>query len=165
MGSLALSLCHLAAVASTASVSLKAARSVDIAAAQLLVREAGSRSSSSRIRRSRRAPLDLVPRVAARAPRRPVIAATARSARHERSPPSRRQLRSPDEPDRDAILKALENVIDPSSAARHRARHGPRRPRRGRRLGRVTIALTVAGCPLRDSFQEQVPRSSARSRA
>ena len=39
MGSLALSLCHLAAGRADAVVSLKGARSVDIAAAQLLVRE------------------------------------------------------------------------------------------------------------------------------
>jgi myo-inositol-1(or 4)-monophosphatase len=42
MGSLALSLCHLAAGRVDAVCSLKAARSVDIAAAQLLVRECGS---------------------------------------------------------------------------------------------------------------------------
>jgi myo-inositol-1(or 4)-monophosphatase len=41
MGSLALSLCHLAAGRVDAVCSLKAARSVDIAAAQLLVRECG----------------------------------------------------------------------------------------------------------------------------
>jgi myo-inositol-1(or 4)-monophosphatase len=41
MGSLALSLCHLAAGRVDAVCSLKAARSVDIAAAQLLVRETG----------------------------------------------------------------------------------------------------------------------------
>ena len=41
MGSLALSLCHLAAGRVDAVCSLKGARSVDIAAAQLLVRERG----------------------------------------------------------------------------------------------------------------------------
>ena len=46
MGSLALSLCHLAAGRVDAVCSLKEARSVDIAAGQLLVREVGSRSSS-----------------------------------------------------------------------------------------------------------------------
>jgi ATP-binding protein involved in chromosome partitioning len=66
-------------------------------------------------------------------------------------------------PDRDAILKALENVIDP----------GASRPVTELDMVRdvlveddgavsVTIALTVAGCPLRDSFQEQVARTSAR---
>ena len=62
-------------------------------------------------------------------------------------------------PDRDAILKALENVIDPEL----------RKPVTELEMVRdvlveddgsvaVTIALTVAGCPLRDSFQEQVSR-------
>src|SRR6188472_2640402 len=62
-------------------------------------------------------------------------------------------------PDRDAILKALENVIDPEL----------RRPVTELDMVRdvvvevdgsvsVTIALTVAGCPLRDSFSEQVTR-------
>ena len=41
MGSLALSLCHLAAGRVDAVCSLKGARSVDIAAAQLFVRESG----------------------------------------------------------------------------------------------------------------------------
>jgi ATP-binding protein involved in chromosome partitioning len=60
--------------------------------------------------------------------------------------------------DRDAILKALEQVIDPEL----------KRPVTeldmvrdvgvdGGRVA-VTIALTVAGCPLRSSFQEQVAR-------
>src|SRR6476646_4396430 len=62
-------------------------------------------------------------------------------------------------PDRDAILKALENVIDPEL----------RRSVTELDMVRdvlveddgtvsVTIALTVVGCPLRDSFQEQVSR-------
>ena len=41
MGSLAITLCHLAAGRVDGVVSLKPARSVDIAAAQLLVREQG----------------------------------------------------------------------------------------------------------------------------
>jgi ATP-binding protein involved in chromosome partitioning len=60
-------------------------------------------------------------------------------------------------PDRDAILKALEQVVDPEL----------RRPITDLDMVRgvlveeggavaVTIALTVAGCPLRHSFQEQV---------
>ena len=52
MGSLALSLCHLAAGRVDGVVCLKAARSVDIAAAQLSCVSAGSRSTSSRIRPS-----------------------------------------------------------------------------------------------------------------
>src|SRR5512133_2000347 len=60
------------------------------------------------------------------------------------------------DPDRDTILKALENVIDPEL----------RRPVTELDMVReieidggdvsVTIALTVAGCPLRESFQSQV---------
>jgi ATP-binding protein involved in chromosome partitioning len=60
------------------------------------------------------------------------------------------------EPSRDDILKALENVIDPEL----------KRPVTELDMVRsveidggdvsVTIALTVAGCPLRDSFQTQV---------
>jgi ATP-binding protein involved in chromosome partitioning len=62
-------------------------------------------------------------------------------------------------PDRDAILKALEQVIDPEL----------KRPVTELDMVRdvlvedgglvsVTIALTVAGCPLRNSFEEQVSR-------
>ncbi|HKP17816.1 MAG TPA: Mrp/NBP35 family ATP-binding protein [Gaiellaceae bacterium] len=60
------------------------------------------------------------------------------------------------QPNRDEILKALENVIDPEL----------RRPVTELDMVRdveidggdvsVTIALTVAGCPLRQSFQDQV---------
>jgi ATP-binding protein involved in chromosome partitioning len=60
------------------------------------------------------------------------------------------------EPSRDAILKALEHVIDPEL----------KRPVTELDMVRaveidggdvsVTIALTVAGCPLRSSFEEQV---------
>ncbi len=61
-------------------------------------------------------------------------------------------------PDRDEILKALEQVIDPElrkpvtelDMVREVAVDGPRVA--------VTIALTVAGCPLRANFQEQVTR-------
>ncbi|MSO57986.1 MAG: MRP family ATP-binding protein [Thermoleophilia bacterium] len=60
-------------------------------------------------------------------------------------------------PDRDAILRALEQVIDPEL----------KRPVTELQMVRdvtvqannsvdVTIALTVAGCPLRNSFQDQV---------
>jgi ATP-binding protein involved in chromosome partitioning len=63
-------------------------------------------------------------------------------------------------PDRDAILRSLEQVIDPEL----------KRPVTELDMVRdvlidddgavsVTIALTVAGCPLRHSFEEQVNRS------
>ncbi|MGZ8716695.1 MAG: inositol monophosphatase family protein [Gaiellaceae bacterium] len=63
MGSLALSLCHLAAGRVDAVCSLKAARSVDIAAAQLLCREVGlSLSLFEDPRRFEEAELDLLGR-------------------------------------------------------------------------------------------------------
>jgi myo-inositol-1(or 4)-monophosphatase len=62
MGSLALSLCHLAAGRVDGVVSLKAARSVDIAAAQLLVRECGLAIDLFEDPPFDDAPLDLVAR-------------------------------------------------------------------------------------------------------
>jgi myo-inositol-1(or 4)-monophosphatase len=62
MGSLALSLCHLAAGRVDAVCSLKAARSIDIAAAQLLVRERGYAIELFEDPPLARAPLDLVGR-------------------------------------------------------------------------------------------------------
>ncbi len=62
MGSLALSLCHLAAGRVDAVCSLKEARSVDIAAAQLLVRERGLAIELFEDPPFASAPLDLVPR-------------------------------------------------------------------------------------------------------
>ncbi|MGB2952227.1 MAG: Mrp/NBP35 family ATP-binding protein [Gaiellaceae bacterium] len=60
------------------------------------------------------------------------------------------------EPSREAVLKALEHVIDPElkrdvvelGMVRDVSIEGPDVA--------VTIALTVAGCPLRNSFQDQV---------
>jgi myo-inositol-1(or 4)-monophosphatase len=62
MGSLALSLCHLAAGRVDAVCSLKAARSVDIAAAQLLVRECGLAIDLPDSRPLWAAPLDVTAR-------------------------------------------------------------------------------------------------------
>jgi myo-inositol-1(or 4)-monophosphatase len=62
MGSLALSLCHLAAGRVDAVCSLKPARSVDIAAAQLLVRECGLAIDLFEAPPFADAPLDLVGR-------------------------------------------------------------------------------------------------------
>lgn len=62
MGSLAITLCHLAAGRVDGVVSLKAARSVDIAAAQLLVREQGLAIDLPDDPPFGRAPLDLVGR-------------------------------------------------------------------------------------------------------
>jgi myo-inositol-1(or 4)-monophosphatase len=62
MGSLAISLCHLAAGRVDAVCSLKGARSVDIAAAQLLVRECGLAIDLPEAPPFEAAPLDLVGR-------------------------------------------------------------------------------------------------------
>jgi myo-inositol-1(or 4)-monophosphatase len=62
MGSLAISLCHLAAGRVDGVVSLKGARSVDIAAAQLLVRERGLAIELPDAPPFAAAPLDLVAR-------------------------------------------------------------------------------------------------------
>ena len=62
MGSLALSLCHLAAGRVDAVCSLKPARSIDIAAAQLLVRERGYAIELFEDPPFAAAPLDLVGR-------------------------------------------------------------------------------------------------------
>ncbi|MBD0348196.1 MAG: hypothetical protein ICV59_03510 [Thermoleophilia bacterium] len=62
MGSLALSLCHLAAGRVDAVCSLKPARAVDIAAAQLLVRERGLAVELFEDGRFEEAPLDVVAR-------------------------------------------------------------------------------------------------------
>jgi len=76
-------------------------------------------------------------------------------------PPARTHVATLDAmtPDREAILIALERVIDPEL----------KRPVTDLEMVRdvvvaadgaveVTIALTVAGCPLRASFQDQVDR-------
>src|SRR5205823_2101041 len=62
MGSLALSLCHLAAGRVDAVCSLKPFRSVDVAAGQLLVRERGLAIANADGGEFADAPLDLVPR-------------------------------------------------------------------------------------------------------
>ena len=62
MGSLAISLCHLAAGRVDGVCSLKPARSVDIAAAQLLVRETGLAIDLFEAPPFDAAPLDLVGR-------------------------------------------------------------------------------------------------------
>ena len=62
------------------------------------------------------------------------------------------------EPDRDAILKALEGVIDPELRRPVTELDMVRDVRVDGGRVDVTIALTVVGCPLRSSFQEQVGR-------
>jgi len=61
-------------------------------------------------------------------------------------------------PDRDAILRALEQVIDPELKQPVTELDMVRDVVVDDGHVTVTIALTVAGCPLRASFQEQVDR-------
>jgi myo-inositol-1(or 4)-monophosphatase len=82
MGSLALSLCHLAAGRVDAVCSLKPARSVDIAAAQLLVRECGLTIELFDQPPLAAAPLDLATRSRVAAAGRPdLVAALAEALR------------------------------------------------------------------------------------
>src|SRR6266540_1815857 len=60
------------------------------------------------------------------------------------------------EPNRDEILRALERVIDPELRRPVTELDMVRDIEIDGGDVRVTIALTVAGCPLRDSFKEQV---------
>src|SRR6476469_2088051 len=60
------------------------------------------------------------------------------------------------EPDRDLILKALERVIDPELKRPVTELDMVRDIEIDGGDVRVTIALTIAGCPLRDSFEQQV---------
>jgi ATP-binding protein involved in chromosome partitioning len=60
------------------------------------------------------------------------------------------------EPNRDEILHALERVIDPELKRPVTELDMVRDVEIDGGDVRVTIALTVAGCPLRDSFQQQV---------
>ena len=62
------------------------------------------------------------------------------------------------DPDRDAILKALEGVIDPELRRPVTELDMVRDVRVAGGRVEVELALTVAGCPLRSSFQEQVAR-------
>jgi len=80
MGSLALTLCHMAAGRVDAACSLKPARSVDIAAAQLLVRERGLAIELFDDPPFDAAPLDLVPRSRCVAAGTPQLAAALADA-------------------------------------------------------------------------------------
>jgi ATP-binding protein involved in chromosome partitioning len=60
------------------------------------------------------------------------------------------------EPNRDAILSALEHVIDPELRRPVTELDMVRAVEIDGGDVRVTIALTIAGCPLRDSFKQQV---------
>ena len=65
------------------------------------------------------------------------------------------------EPNRDEILRALDNVIDPELRRPVTELEMVRDVRIAGGDVTVVIALTVAGCPLRDSFQRQVTEALA----
>ncbi len=65
------------------------------------------------------------------------------------------------EPDRSAILKALEQVIDPELRRPVTELDMVRDVESVDGVVSLTIVLTVAGCPLRHSFEEQIDRALA----
>ena len=65
------------------------------------------------------------------------------------------------EPDRDAILRALEQVIDPELQRPVTELDMVRDVSSADGIVSLTIVLTIAGCPLRDSFQKQVESALA----
>jgi ATP-binding protein involved in chromosome partitioning len=65
------------------------------------------------------------------------------------------------EPSRDEIMRALEQVVDPELRRPVTELEMVRDVRIAGGDVTVTIALTVAGCPLRDSFQRQVAEALA----
>ncbi len=62
------------------------------------------------------------------------------------------------EPDRDAILRALEQVIDPELQRPVTELDMVRDVSSADGIVSLTIVLTIAGCPLRESFQQQVDK-------
>jgi len=69
------------------------------------------------------------------------------------------------EASREEILKALEQVIDPELKRNVIELDMVRDVRIEGGDVTVGIALTVAGCPLRSSFEEQVGKASSASRS
>jgi ATP-binding protein involved in chromosome partitioning len=65
------------------------------------------------------------------------------------------------EPSRDAVLKALEQVIDPELRRPVTELNMVRDVELHDGVVALTIVLTVAGCPLRDSFEQQVDEALA----
>jgi len=65
------------------------------------------------------------------------------------------------EPDRSAILEALEQVIDPELRRPVTELEMVRGVESAGGVVSLTIVLTVAGCPLRQSFEEQIHRALA----
>ena len=72
-----------------------------------------------------------------------------------------RYARSVPEPDLDAILTALEQVIDPELQRPVTELDMVRDVSSTDGVVSLTIVLTIAGCPLRESFQQQVDKALA----
>ena len=155
MGSLALSLCHLAAGRVDAVCSLKAARAVDIAAAQLLVRERGIAIDLPEAPPFGAAPLDIEGRSRVVAAATPEVARASCSPRFRGDPhrllglelralAQRRLLPAP------PAAAALARVLRASTSTRSRST----RPSTGCRAR----ARSRAGCA------RPLPASSSRSR-
>ncbi|MCW2975629.1 MAG: hypothetical protein JWM06_910 [Actinomycetia bacterium] len=62
------------------------------------------------------------------------------------------------EPDRDAILRALDGVIDPELQRPVTELDMVRDVSSADGIVSLTIVLTIAGCPLRESFQQQIDK-------
>src|SRR5258706_5273354 len=65
------------------------------------------------------------------------------------------------EPDRDAILRALDAVIDPELQRPVTELDMVRDVSSADGVVSLTVVLTIAGCPLRESFQQQVDKALA----
>ena len=170
MGSLAISLCHLSAGRIDACCSLKPARSVDIAAAQLVVRERGLAIDLPDEPPFEQAPLDLEGRS------RVVAAATSRAVRparrsaRDRTYPRPRCYHCAGEPDRRAAgrhrhlsLHGHRGIDAAAQAAagslRRGARGSPADPARGLRRTRRARDRHAGGLVLR-----RVPAGEGRRR-
>ena len=149
MGSLAISLCHLAAGRVDGVVSLKPARSVDIAAAQLLVREQGLAIELPDAPPFGAAPLDLVGRSRVAAAGNAELCANALPGAH------RTFATLGVMPSREEILEALGRVIDPELrrpvTELDMVREDRDRRRRRRRDDRVDRGRLPASLELRDA--------------
>ena len=149
MGSLALSLCHLAAGRVDAVCSLKPARSVDIAAAQLLVRECGLAIELFDDPPFGRGPLDLVTRSRVAAAGSPELVQRSRRACSRARAGLRAYAFSPDcrlrrGPCRRGRRRTLP-ADDDTGARNRRTSSSPHRPRRRRRRRRRRAASRGPG--------------------
>src|SRR5207248_2179729 len=124
----------------------------------------GETQSERRDREPARGPHLPSPWRSASSPRpRSSASSLRRSPRRGRSSTASRAVprypRPMDEPSRDAILAALANVIDPELQRPVTELDMVRGIEIEDGMVSLTIVLTVAGCPLRDSFERQVDQA------